>query len=365
MESCVNLSGDSLKCRLLRKASAVCSCPLPKSYLHPNPTKTQTMAVSSPQKQSPLDWLSFPSPAVVEAPHPDLFEFELDNSLSTFDQAQVQLLTLNFNDSFAFLRSETPHGPPSTITVSSESAYETLSSHSESFYNFPNSPTYPQIDNPFPVDLSVDFAKFTVDSEDIANSGLNIPMDPYDCQAPAFDSTSYELSAAGGADGSLFPTGQHNYIPTPTTIAPSSISSARAVAPTASPLSSSDGSLMRTSESDPRKKYPCPSCTRSFARAYNLKTHLATHDPNRLKPYVCHHRTCGRSFSRKHDLGRHLVSIHRDETASQISSSHSDSGISRKGVGISVDKSTRSWCDSCGRGWIGRQRPCSCHHDVK
>ncbi|KAJ7352270.1 hypothetical protein DFH08DRAFT_643391, partial [Mycena albidolilacea] len=51
----------------------------------------------------------------------------------------------------------------------------------------------------------------------------------------------------------------------------------------------------------------------AFARAYNLKTHMDTHDPNRLKPHVCPHRSCGRSFSRKHDLGRHLNSIHRDE----------------------------------------------------
>ncbi|KDQ20663.1 hypothetical protein BOTBODRAFT_124402, partial [Botryobasidium botryosum FD-172 SS1] len=50
----------------------------------------------------------------------------------------------------------------------------------------------------------------------------------------------------------------------------------------------------------------------AFARAFNLKTHLATHDPNRIKSHVCKHPGCGRSFSRKHDLGRHLVSIHQD-----------------------------------------------------
>jgi hypothetical protein len=48
----------------------------------------------------------------------------------------------------------------------------------------------------------------------------------------------------------------------------------------------------------------------AFARAYNLKTHLATHDPNRVKSFVCRHAGCGRSFSRKHDLGRHYTSIH-------------------------------------------------------
>ncbi|KAF9459423.1 hypothetical protein BDZ94DRAFT_1171546, partial [Collybia nuda] len=87
----------------------------------------------------------------------------------------------------------------------------------------------------------------------------------------------------------------------------------------------------------------------AFARAYNLKTHMATHDPNRLKPHVCPHRSCGRSFSRKHDLGRHLVSIHRDEP--EVTS-------------IGVEKGQRGWCDSCGKGYVGRAPECACH-DIK
>ncbi|KAJ7763652.1 hypothetical protein DFH07DRAFT_738816, partial [Mycena maculata] len=50
-----------------------------------------------------------------------------------------------------------------------------------------------------------------------------------------------------------------------------------------------------------------------FARAYNLKTHTATHDAHKLKLHICPHRSCGRSFSREHDLGRHLIGIHRDD----------------------------------------------------
>ena len=96
----------------------------------------------------------------------------------------------------------------------------------------------------------------------------------------------------------------------------------------------------------------------AFARAYNLKTHMATHDPNRLKPHVCPHTSCGRSFSRKHDLGRHLVSIHRDES---LASSH-HSGSTRKSIG--VEQAHRAWCDSCGKGWIGNARDCECN-DVK
>ena len=97
----------------------------------------------------------------------------------------------------------------------------------------------------------------------------------------------------------------------------------------------------------------------AFARAYNLKTHMATHDPNRLKPHVCPHASCGRSFSRKHDLGRHLISIHRDESVT--SSQHSGS-VRKSSVG--VEKGPRGWCDSCGKGWVGREKGCECN-DIK
>src|SRR5580704_2880852 len=94
-------------------------------------------------KQQSLDFFSFHSPSDILAPHPDLFESELDSSLAAFDEIQLQLLTVDSNDAYSFLRSDTPTcGPPSTITVSSESAYDSLSSHSESFYNYPQSP-YP------------------------------------------------------------------------------------------------------------------------------------------------------------------------------------------------------------------------------
>lgn len=96
---------------------------------------------------------------------------------------------------------------------------------------------------------------------------------------------------------------------------------------------------------------------------------MATHDSHRLKPYVCSHRGCGRSFSRKHDLGRHLVSIHRDETGSQYSVASGHSTASQRsesvaGIGMSADNAVRSWCDSCGRGFLGPQRACGCK-DVK
>jgi len=110
------------------------------------------------------------------------------------------------------------------------------------------------------------------------------------------------------------------------------------------------------SKEDPRKKYQCSACPRAFARAYNLKTHMATHDPNRLKPHVCPHRSCGRSFSRKHDLGRHLVSIHRDESVSSTPSAVTKA--------IGVDNGPRGWCENCGKGWVGAATHCNCA-DVK
>src|ERR1700710_3056749 len=74
-----------------------------------------------------LDFASFHSPSDILAPHPDLFELELDSSLAAFNEVQLQLLTVDSNDAYSFLRSDTPTcGPPSTITVSSESAYDTL-----------------------------------------------------------------------------------------------------------------------------------------------------------------------------------------------------------------------------------------------
>ncbi|KAH8089101.1 hypothetical protein HD553DRAFT_268047, partial [Filobasidium floriforme] len=52
-------------------------------------------------------------------------------------------------------------------------------------------------------------------------------------------------------------------------------------------------------------------CGRGFARLFNLKSHAATHDPVRTKPYPCPHASCPRSFSRLHDLERHRQGVSR------------------------------------------------------
>ena len=81
----------------------------------------------------------------------------------------------------------------------------------------------------------------------------------------------------------------------------------------------------------------------AFARAYNLKTHIQTHDPNRLKPYACHHKSCGRSFSRKHDLTRHLISIHRSDAES-----------------VGVANGVRARCEDCGASAANGKVKCEC-----
>lgn len=120
--------------------------------------------MSSTLKPSPLDWLSFPptSPSDVHAPHPDLFDLDLEASiiaLPQVDQEQLQQLNIDLTDTYAFLPTNaTPRcGPPSTLTASSESTYD---SYSESLYNYSEYESNP---TDYSADLGIDFSTFTVD----------------------------------------------------------------------------------------------------------------------------------------------------------------------------------------------------------
>ena len=113
-----------------------------------------------------------------------------------------------------------------------------------------------------------------------------------------------------------------------------------------------------------QKRFQCPKCFRAFARAYNLSTHLSTHDPDpsRAKPFPCPYRSCraegGRSFSRKHDLQRHVASVHEWEPEPGI---HGDSGdvgegqdtggLASLGLGTPGKKFR---CEQCGRAFVRR-----------
>ena len=352
------------------------------------------------KQQQGLDFVSFHSPSDILAPHPDLFELELDSSLAAFNEVQLQLLTVDSNDAYSFLRSDTPTcGPPSTITVSSESAYETLSTHSESSYNFSNS-SYPPNDCSFPLDLEMDFQRARIGGSGCSdyggsavqgNNNLSMTVDPSAFGplplsprsapvAPASEAAFKRTSFSDYGGATRIPA-----VPKSTTadfyglgfISADTVSPANMaqLSSSASPVpqARSVRGVEDQSKEDPRKKYQCPTCPRgqllslllpslltalplAFARAYNLKTHMATHDPNRLKPHVCPHRSCGRSFSRKHDLGRHLVSIHRDESVSSTPSA------ATKAIG--VEHGPRSWCDNCGKGWVGASTHCNCP-DIK
>ncbi|KAF1927866.1 uncharacterized protein M421DRAFT_162260 [Didymella exigua CBS 183.55] len=61
--------------------------------------------------------------------------------------------------------------------------------------------------------------------------------------------------------------------------------------------------------------FVCTLCKpqKGFARNYNFKQHMETHNPNRAKPHVCRMEGCQKAFVRKLDLDRHNTSVHKKE----------------------------------------------------
>ena len=318
---------------------------------------------------------ALPQASFVDAPHPDQFESELENFLASADPVERSALDA-YNPvvdytSQAFTNYRLPGtysvGAHSIITASSESGYD--DGRSESYYN-PYSPQGSLVNAANPTSLTS--LHFGINPEDF--QALN-----FDDPALGFDTALSLLTPISQAP----PVGQNLNLNPPGSSAinldlltmPSSMTSQQTHSSYDKGQDSdgsqrSDGSAERErkfgtipgipgqpytlaqpqSLTDARKKYQCPSCPRglypvllskrstdfslfaAFARAFNLKTHMATHDPNRLKPYVCTHKTCNRSFSRKHDLGRHLVSIHKDEAGLTMSGGGGSAARSTVGV---------------------------------
>ncbi|KAF8898444.1 hypothetical protein BD779DRAFT_1483987 [Infundibulicybe gibba] len=88
-----------------------------------------------------------------------------------------------------------------------------------------------------------------------------------------------------------------------------------------SPMSESPPAPQAGKKDAEKRKHVCPVCHHAFARSWNLQSHKRKHDPNWVKPFVCHHEVCGRGFNRKHDLSRHLATRHREVSKSASSKS--------------------------------------------
>jgi len=323
------------------------------------------------------------SPSDTFAPTLDEFEFDLDNDplVAAFKGAHT---IADPNPTFTTLRSETfGPGPASAFTADSESTYEYSSVYSGSLHNNPTTiSTYSM-----PSEFNFNFSNISMDnSSEYSTHDVN-PMSAGIDMREAFGALSspvpesplstFEMSpfSSRSSHSDYEPTSQsrlpmlsstsdynpanYNRRPSPRhqlTISPSSTVSRISTSPqlpVVPPLP-----LMRSidqpkqSPEDSKKKFQCPNCPRAFARAFNLKTHRETHNPNRAKPHACTFPGCGRSFSRKHDLGRHMISIHREDPEED------------KTVGVSRGARTR--CDACGRSWVeGKEDGCDCDFEIR
>lgn len=234
------------------------------------PNNDFTKRQQQQQYQQAFDF-SYHASADPLAPLPDEFESDLD-ALAGLDDINLELLTVE-NNAFQFLRSDTPTcGPPSTITASSESAYDSLSAHSESLYDFAPYSTYS-----YP--LEMDFQRIAVDPyasaqaqaqalngldsvDPTAAFGVTLPPTPPRSpssrgQVPTKYRSSY--SDCGPSRDSIpdaYYTQLTNY---GVTYSPTHVNSPLPVVPSIPLIPSSE-----EYKGDPRKKYKCSSCPRGM-----------------------------------------------------------------------------------------------------
>lgn len=58
------------------------------------------------------------------------------------------------------------------------------------------------------------------------------------------------------------------------------------------------------------RMYKCDKCPLVFDRAYNLREHLKTHDPNCVKEFECPLNHCPHASHRRADMHRHIKNVH-------------------------------------------------------
>jgi hypothetical protein len=309
----------------------------------------------------------FPPLPQADAPPPESFDNE-------FEGLEFEGLVQLPEDPFSSFRGNTPvFTSPSVFTHSTESGYDLAASE----YSY----GYPQSNYSMPLEIA--FHNVRVSSEYGGVDSL---------QNPTYSSPFNDLSSFGPLPPTPSPSpplrmakAQSDYGPSKSHqshfgVSPENLSLPRGQpsTPTVPPVLPVQA-LDKHSPTGPGKAHQCPNCNRckifllgqrplfisvfflAFARAFNLKTHLDTHDPERVKQYVCPHSSCKRPFSRKHDLQRHRTAIHRDQASA--SSVYSDSSrVSKPAIGVTAG--SRAWCDKCGKGRVGREGGCDCI-DVK
>jgi len=351
----------------------------PLEFYPKQPQPQQQQPQQQPPQHFEFDFLAYGLDTCA-APSQDVQDF--DNDLDTFfaqgtfTDANVPVITDN-SALFERIRTGTPtRGAPSTFTVSSESAYDSGYNETESVYTYHSqsdlSAVYEQFNMNFQTlgvvdsDASVYSAPSPVSPHGSPNSNIGMNVAGYSPTSFSHRSSfsDYEparIRVPPSSASDYYPQMSMpvKYSPMQATVSPANVSASlpntqgmqSAVVASQQREVKQEHNLSRApTTKDPKRKYQCPNCPRSFARAFNLKTHVQTHDPNRSKPYACQHKSCGRAFSRKHDLTRHLISIHRTE-----------------GDSVGVAHGARTRCEECGASTVanGKMKGCDCQNNVK